>query len=64
MASLLFFGRTKRGSLTIHLIPHLVDAVGWHYAFAWLAVGPFLGIWAMARLRAHPNATKLAGGRR
>ena len=33
-------------------------------AFAPLAIGPALGVWAMARLRAHPRAVALAGGRR
>jgi MFS family permease len=50
--------------VTIHLMPLWVDWLGWRYAFAPLAVGPFLGVWAMARLRAHPEATRLAGGRR
>jgi MFS family permease len=50
--------------ITIHLMPLWVDWLGWRYAFAPLAVGPFLGVWAMARLRAHPEATRLAGGRR
>ena len=50
--------------LTIQLIPTAVDALGWHYAFAILAIGPFIGVVAMARLRAHPDAAKLAGGRR
>jgi hypothetical protein len=49
--------------LTIHLVPPLVDAVGWGYAFAFLAIGPAVGVAAMARLRAHPDAAKLAGGR-
>lgn len=49
---------------TIHLIPPLVEAIGWRYAFAFLAIGPFLGVWAMARLRAHPDAVRLAGGNR
>ncbi len=49
--------------LTIQLVPHLVDGVGWRYAFAFLAIGPFLGVLAMGRLRAHPDAVKLAGGR-
>ncbi len=49
---------------TIHLIPYLVDAVGWQYAFAPLAAGPFLGVLAMARLRAHPDSVKLANGNR
>ncbi len=50
--------------LTIHLMPYFVEAVGWRYAFMPLAVGPALGVWAMARLRAHPRAVELAGGRR
>ncbi len=50
--------------LTIHLMPFLIDWLGWRYAFAPLAIGPFLGVWAMARLRAHPEARRLAGGRR
>ncbi len=49
---------------TIHLIPPLVEAVGWSWAFASLAIGPYLGIVAMARLRAQPDAIKLAGGKR
>ena len=50
--------------VTIHLMPYWVDALGWRYAFVPLAAGPALGIWAMARLRAHPRSTQLAGGRR
>jgi MFS family permease len=50
--------------VTIHLMPLWVAWLGWRYAFAPLAIGPALGVWAMARLRAHPEATRLAGGRR
>jgi MFS family permease len=49
---------------TIHLMPFFVEVVGWRYAFMPLAVGPALGVWAMARLRAHPRSVALAGGRR
>jgi MFS family permease len=50
--------------LTVHLIPPLVDAVGWRYAFIALAPGPALGVLAMWRLRRHPDSIKIAGGRR
>jgi hypothetical protein len=33
-------------------------------AFATLAFGPLFGVWSMARLRRHPDAIKMAGGRR
>lgn len=51
-------------TITIHLIPPLSHALSWRYVFAVLAVGPFLGVWAMGALRAHPDAVKLAGGNR
>lgn len=50
--------------VTIHLMPHLVALLTWRYAFAGLALGPIVGVAAMARLRARPEATRLAGGRR
>jgi len=50
--------------VTIHLMPSLVDALGWRYAFLPLAIGPVFGVSAMARLRAHPRSAALAGGRR
>ena len=50
--------------LSIWLIPPLVNLVSWRWAFAMLAVGPFLGVVAMGRLRALPDSLKLAGGRR
>jgi|TARA_B100002003_G_C14007727_1_gene486278 sugar phosphate permease len=49
---------------TVHLVPPLAATWGWHYAFAVLAIGPFLGVFAMSRLRAHPDAARLAGGRK
>jgi MFS family permease len=49
---------------TIHLVPYLVEALTWRYAFAPLALGPAVGIWAMWRLRRHPRSLQLAGGRR
>ena len=50
--------------VTVHLVPPLVQVVGWQYAFAVLAIGPFFGVWAMGRLRRHPDSVKLANGRR
>ena len=51
-------------TLSIRLIPLLVDQVGWRYAFVSLAIGPFLGILSMLRLRSLPEANKIAQGRR
>ena len=36
--------------VTIQLVPELVDAVSWRFAFAFLALGPAAGIVAMRRL--------------
>ena len=41
---------------TIWLIPYLVDAAGWGWAFAFLAAGPAFGALAMLRLRAARSA--------
>jgi len=51
-------------TVSIRLMPALVDRVGWQYAFAALAIGPALGIVAMMRLRGLPEAQKIAQGRR
>ena len=50
--------------VTIHLMPHLVAAMTWRYAFAVLALGPAVGVAAMFRLRQRPEASRLANGRR
>ena len=50
--------------VSIQLLPVVQHLVGWRYAFATLAIGPFLGVLAMARLRRMPEARRLAGGRR
>jgi MFS family permease len=50
--------------LSIWLIPPAVAQLGWRWAFAMLAIGPWLGVLAMARLRLLPEATRMAGGRR
>jgi MFS family permease len=49
---------------SIWAIPPVVSLVGWRWAFAMLAVGPALGVLAMARLRVLPEASRMAGGRR
>jgi MFS family permease len=48
---------------TIWLIPLLEDAVSWRWAFAFLAIGPALGVIAMLRLRSLPEASRIAAGR-
>jgi MFS family permease len=50
--------------VSIHLMPYAVDFLSWRYAFMVLAIGPFLGVWAMLALRARPEAEVMAGGRR
>ena len=51
-------------TVSIELIPFLVESVGWRYAFAVLAPGPFLGSVAMLYLRSLPEAAKIAQGKR
>ena len=48
----------------IRFLHVMADAVGWGPAFAVLAIGPALGIAAMLRLRAMPEAEAMALGRR
>jgi len=48
--------------VSIRLIPVLVGWVGWQWAFAFLALGPIFGIWAMWLLKQSPDAVKLASG--
>jgi MFS family permease len=50
--------------VTIRLVPTLKGYFGWTWAFAFLALGPAVGIWAMYALRRSPEAVKLAGGNR
>jgi MFS family permease len=50
--------------VTIHALPGVVEAVGWRYAFAFLAIGPVFGVIAMLRLRALPESRTMAHGRR
>jgi MFS family permease len=50
--------------VTIRLVPTLEHLVGWRWAFAFLALGPAAGTWAMLRLRRLPVAAKMASGRR
>ncbi|MBT6094749.1 MAG: MFS transporter, partial [Rhodospirillaceae bacterium] len=49
---------------TVHLMPYAVDWWGWEKAFMILAIGPFIGVIAMGRLRLKPESAKMAGGRR
>ena len=49
--------------VTIWLVPFVRDHTSWTWAFALLAPGPFLGILAMRRLAASPEAALIAGGR-
>jgi len=50
--------------VTIHMLPIFAGLVGWQWAMAPLAIGPALGVVAMARLHVHPESKKLANGNR
>jgi MFS family permease len=50
-------------TVSIQLVPVVVDAVGWRWAFAPLVVGPVVGTASMQWLRRLPAAASLAGGR-
>ena len=50
--------------VTIQIVASVVDQVGWDRVFWILALGPVVGIVAMARLRRLPEALAMASGRR
>ena len=49
--------------VTIRAVPALADALTWRWAFPMLAIGPALGVVAMARLKRSPDSVLLAAGR-
>ncbi len=51
-------------TVSVRLVPSLVESFGWGAAFAILAIGPGVGIANMLALRRMPEARGLAGGRR
>lgn len=48
----------------IAAVPVVAGWFGWRWAFAFLAVGPFIGAASMLRLRSLPASRRLAGGLR
>jgi MFS family permease len=44
--------------VTIRGVPAIAEAVGWQWAFPWLALGPFAGILAMVRLASYRDQTQ------
>ena len=50
--------------VTIRLVPVIEGAAGWGWAFAFLAIGPAVGVAAMMRLRGLPESRGMAMGRR
>jgi MFS family permease len=49
--------------VTIWLLPFLQDIFSWRWAFALLAIGPFIGILAMLRLKSSPESARIGGGK-
>ena len=50
--------------ITIRLVPIIQSHIGWGWAFAFLSVGPVLGILAMVKLRNLPDSRIMAMGKR
>lgn len=50
--------------IAIQAMPLMTEWLTWRYAFVFLAIGPFLGVLSMWRLRYQPDSVRLANGRR
>ena len=61
MQTCLGFGLTL---LTIRLVRALLDDLGWEWVFCLLAIGPIFGAISILRLRALPEAARMASGNR
>ena len=48
----------------IKILPIISNSLGWGYAFAFLSIGPFLGIISMITLRKLPESSSMAMGRK
>ena len=49
---------------SIRIVPIIVESWGWGRGFAFLALGPAVGIVSMLKLRSLPEATRMASGNR
>jgi dipeptide/tripeptide permease len=47
--------------VTIRLTPTIAGEFGWQWAFAWLALGPVVGLWAMTVLRSAQRGDEATG---
>lgn len=50
--------------ISINLIAVAKGIMGWHWVFTLLAIGPFLGVYAMLRLRSLDASLKMANGQK
>ena len=51
-------------NITIWLLPVIVDSTSWIFGFAFLVLGPLIGILSLIKLRKEPDSVQIAQGKK
>lgn len=51
-------------NITIWLLPVIVDLTSWVFGFAFLVLGPLIGILSLIKLRKEPDSEQIAQGKK